>query len=191
MILQREAIFIDGSYLDIIVKAAIGEKRLNYAKFVKAIRTNKYEHLRTYYYHCRPLSKSQGGGSEEIRKKMDKFFASLEKLDKFEVKFGKLQKFGGKLKQKGVDVQLSVDLVRLSCGRHIQKAILIAGDQDFKPAVQAAKDAGVLVKLAYSPQSISDELLKTCDESKKLEQSFLEKNCLDKNEINRVSDSSK
>lgn len=170
--MQREAIFIDGSYLDTIVRTELKDKRLNYASFIRSLRSDKYEHLRTYYYHCRPLSKSEGGGSEDIRKKMNKFFSGLEKLPKFEIKFGELKIYNGFPKQKGVDVQLSVDLVRLSCRRHIQKAVIVAGDQDFKPAVQAAKDAGVLVKLIYSPKSISDKLLKTCDESKMVQHDF-------------------
>ena len=175
--MQREAIFIDGSYLDTIVKIELKDRRLNYSSFIRSLKSDKYEHLRTYYYHCRSLSKSEGGRSEEIRNKMNKFFSGLEKIPKFELKFGELKIYNGVPKQKGVDVQLSVDLVRLSCRRHIQKAIVVAGDQDFKPAVQAAKDAGVLVKLIYFPQSISDELLKTCDELKMLQRKMLEKHC--------------
>ena len=48
-----------------------------------------------------------------------------------------------------------------------------------KTPMQAAKDAGVLIKLIYSPQSISDELLRTCDEVKMLQRKMLEKHSLE------------
>ena len=56
---------------------------------------------------------------------------------------GRLQKIvaGSKVifKQKMVDVLLSVDLVRLSWSKQIQAAILVAGDSDYVPAVEAAE----------------------------------------------------
>lgn len=71
---------------------------------------------------------------------------------------------GGEFIQKRVDIALAVDLVRLSCGRMIQKAVIVTGDSDFVPAIEAAKEAGVLVTLYYSPTSIHDELLSAVDE---------------------------
>ncbi len=67
--------------------------------------------------------------------------------------------------QKRVDILFAVDLVRLSWGRQIGKAILVTGDSDFVPAVLAAKDVGVLVQLYHSPNSVHDELLSAVDES--------------------------
>ena len=59
---------------------------------------------------------------------------------------------------------MAVDLVRLSWDKQISKAILVTGDSDFVPAIEAAKDAGVLVQLYYSKSSIHDELLSVVDE---------------------------
>jgi len=66
-------------------------------------------------------------------------------------------------KQKMVDVLLSVDLVRLSWSKQIQAAILVAGDSDYVPAVEAARDAGVLVILYYK-KPVHNELLEVVDE---------------------------
>ncbi len=96
---------------------------------------------------------------------MDKFIYTLRRLPRFEVRLGKLGWAGGELVQKRVDILLTVDLVRMSWGRLIGTAILVTGDGDFVPAVEAAKDAGVLVQLYYSRSSIHDELLSAVDES--------------------------
>jgi len=83
--------------------------------------------------------------------------------------------------QKRVDVLLSVDLVRMSWDHQIEKAILVTGDSDFVPAIQAAKDAGVLTVLYYSrahPKvSALDELLYACDERIEITQDLIDQ-CL-------------
>jgi uncharacterized LabA/DUF88 family protein len=59
----------------------------------------------------------------------------------------------------------------------IQKAVIVTGDSDFLPAIEAAKEAGVLVTLYYSQSSIHDELLSAVDESE----------LIDRNLINQVT----
>jgi len=77
--------------------------------------------------------------------------------------------------QKGVDVLLSVDLVRLSWSKTIDKAVLVTGDSDFVPAVQTSKDAGTIVELYYSEsQHVSDELFQACDERHPISKALLE-----------------
>jgi uncharacterized LabA/DUF88 family protein len=52
----------------------------------------------------------------------------------------------------------------MSTNRQIDRAILIAGDSDLVPAIEAARDAGVVVTLYYSPKSVHNELLQASDE---------------------------
>jgi len=78
--------------------------------------------------------------------------------------------------QKGVDVLLSVDLVKLSSSNKIDKAVLVSGDSDFVPAVRASKDAGVMVELFYSKgQNISNELYQICDDRFVITQDMIDK----------------
>ena len=76
----------------------------------------------------------------------EEFVSEIESLDRWSMRLGKLQKrWDGKkeyFEQKRVDVLLSVDLVRHAAAGHIQHAVLIAGDSDFVPAVEAAKEHG-------------------------------------------------
>jgi uncharacterized LabA/DUF88 family protein len=60
---------------------------------------------------------------------------------------------------------MAVDIVRLSCGRMISKAIVVKGDSDFVQAIEASKESRVVAILFYSPSSINDELLLFVDES--------------------------
>jgi uncharacterized LabA/DUF88 family protein len=50
-------------------------------------------------------------------------------------------------RQKAVDTQLAIDLVRLAERGALGHALLLAGDGDFAPAVRVARDAGVTVTI--------------------------------------------
>jgi uncharacterized LabA/DUF88 family protein len=102
-------------------------------------------------------------------KNAEKFVKSLVQLSKFEVRLGRFQKIQNLISadyvQKGIDVMLAVDLVKMSWSKQIDKAILLAADSDFIYAIQAAKDAGVLTKLCYSDKhKVYDPMLDVFDE---------------------------
>ena len=170
---NRAAVFIDGAYLTKILDVDFGKPKIDLAKFSDLL-CGDYERLRTYYYNCMPYQSCPP--TEEERRRfasMDKFVYTLRKLPRFEVKLGRLGCVGGEFIQKRVDIALAVDLVRLSYGRLIGKAVVVTGDSDFVPAVEAAKDAGVLTILYYSPSSIHDELLSAVDESVNIGQNLI------------------
>ena len=70
---------------------------------------------------------------------------------------------------------MAVDLVRMASQNQIEKAILITGDSDLVPAIEAARDCGVVVVLYYSPNSRHDELLQACDERYEITRNLVEK----------------
>lgn len=181
--MKRAVVFIDNGYFSKILKNHFKEPDVDYELFSDNI-CGDSERLRTYVYDCMPYQSNPPTENERKRTaKMNKFISCLRKLNRVEVRLGKLQKIyvDGKFtfKQKMVDVLLSVDLVRLSWSKQIQDAILVAGDRDYVPAVKAAKDAGVLVKLYYK-KPIHDELLDTVDEHYEITESLI-KSSLRKN----------
>jgi len=171
---DRAAVFIDGAYLTKILDVDFGKPKIDLARF-SYILCGNYERLRTYYYNCMPYQSCPSTDEESRRfASMDKFVYTLRKLPRFEVKLGRLGRVGGEFVQKRVDIALAADLVRLSCGRMIGKAVIVTGDSDFLPAIEAAKDAGVLVTLFYSESSIHDELLSAVDERTPIDQDLID-----------------
>lgn len=165
--LDKAAVFIDNGYFSNVLKHDFGKPRINYEIF-SDILCRDCNRFRTYVYDCPPYQSPVPTEEERRRKsEADKFFFSLENLPRFVVRLGRLRKIDdyGNFEQKGVDVLLSVDLVKLSSTQAINKAVLVMGDSDFVPAILAAKDAGVLVELYYSPnQHVSGELFQSCDD---------------------------
>lgn len=168
---SRAAVFIDNGYFSKVLKKDHDEARVDFGKFSDNI-CKGCERFRTYFYDCPPYQSAIPTLDERQRTaEADKFHYSLNRLPRFEVRLGRLQKTNSvpQFVQKGVDVLLSVDLVRLSWSNKIDKAILVTGDSDFVPAVAAAKDAGVIVEMQYSPtQAYSDELFQICDDRFKI-----------------------
>lgn len=159
-------------------KNFFGEKRIDFSKLSDKLAGSDYR-LRTYYYFCMPYQSSPP--TEEERKRYEntrRFLASLEALPRFEIRYGKLARRvddrGQRFEQKGVDVLLSVDLVRMSFDHQIDVAVLLTGDSDFIPAIRAAKEAGVVVRLYYVPGNCGDDLITTCDESCMVDQDFID-----------------
>jgi len=158
-------VFIDGGYFNKVLENDFNRPRIDYYKFSELLCDPNYERLRTYYYNCMPFQDYSTDEENSRYLAMEKFIHSLKRLPRFEIRLGKLERINGAFVQKRVDILLAVDLVRLSWGEQIKTAIIITGDSDFVPAVEAAKDAGVLVQLYYSKSSIHDELLSAVDES--------------------------
>ena len=187
--MARAAVFIDSGYFAKVLKLVFGEPKINFEAFSDKI-CGHDERLRTYYYYCMPYQSTPPTDEERERyARADKFVYNLRKLKRFEVRLGKLIFIPGikDFIQKRVDVLLSVDLVRMSWDHQIDKAILVTGDSDFVPAIQAAKDAGVVTVLYYSRGhplvGALDELLYVCDEQYEITKELIDSVRIEKNAL--------
>jgi uncharacterized LabA/DUF88 family protein len=176
---ERTAIFIDGAYLQRVLRDEFGGVNVNFDALSWKM-ANETDILRTYYYNCMPY---QGNPptQEESRRfgRARGFHTALQMLPRFEVKLGRLEFRGNDdsgnpiLQQKRVDILLGVDMVLLSAKGHIQQAILLAGDSDFIPAVTVAKSEGVVIRLYHGDHCHLD-LQREVDERIRLDQAFID-----------------
>ncbi len=151
----RTAIFIDGGYLDYVLRDMGLFGKLDYAAFIAAL-TGGSDLLRAYYYHCLPYQTAHPTAEESKQLgAMQKFLDALERIPRTEVCLGKLEFRGTRAdgrpiyQQKRVDSQIATDLVLLSAKHRIDEAVVVTGDSDFLPAIQIAKDEGVVVRLVH------------------------------------------
>jgi len=167
--MSKAVVLIDGGYLSKVLENVFNRPPFSFEKFSDNLCSSAgCQRVRTYYYNCSPYQSNPPTSEERKRTSdFDRFITYLKKLPRFEIRLGRLQKIGTAFKQKGVDVFLSVDLVKLSCKGNIDKAILVTGDSDFVPAVSVAKEEGIVTILYYSktpPMYVHNELLQACDE---------------------------
>jgi uncharacterized LabA/DUF88 family protein len=180
MSVDRVGIFIDAGYIDKILEKEFARTPIDYGKLVAELQAGK-ELLRTYYYNCPPYQGNPPSPDEARRKAgADSFYAQLRKLPRFEVRLGRLTKRSCKkcgdtvFQQKRADLMLGVDLANMSARAAISKAVLVAGDSDLIPAVQVAKECGVLVHL-YHGITPHRDLWDLCDDRTAFTKAFIEK----------------
>lgn len=174
----RIAIFIDGAYLDATLRDECGGIKIDYAKLARKL-AGGVDILRTYYYNCLPYQRSAPTPDEQLRfAQAQKFHAAWRALPRFEVREGMLVFRGSDERgrpiyvQKGIDIKFGVDLVLLSAKQQISHAALIAGDSDLIPAIEIAKNEGVLIHL-YHGANPHRKLIEISDERTRLTPEFL------------------
>jgi uncharacterized LabA/DUF88 family protein len=181
--LEKTAVFIDGGFFSKVL-GDLGYPKIDYAKFSDNLCGN-HQRFRSYYYDCLPFRSDPPTQDEQDKySNKQKFINRLELLPRFEVRLGRLVKRGSDFQQKKVDVLFSVDIVRMSWAKMVEREVIVTGDSDFVPAVIAAKESGVLMELYYykSPHidgpKTHDELIKTVDERSPIDLDLINRSLL-------------
>jgi len=169
---KKAMIFIDGNNLYFGLKKNIGNYNLNYEEFISRL-TRKYDLVRAYFY----TALFEKEDDERLYNNQQKFLTYLQDVPYLQVTTGRVEKRGNDLVEKGVDVNLAVDLVRFGAAGLYDVGILITGDGDYAPAVEAVKDMGLHVENAFFPNEASIYLKQVCDRFISLDYEYL-KDCL-------------
>ena len=176
--MERVACFIDASYLDNIAKKFLDvfEKpfKFDYQKIIDEMRNGR-PLLRTYYYTCPVFIGEEPTEEEkELQTNQNRFFDRLQALPQFECRFGRLTRhIDGSFEQKRVDVMFATDIVVSSTKHLVSNIVLITGDSDMIPAIQIAKNEGIVVELFYMRGTAHTDLLKTVDISNPIDQTWI------------------
>lgn len=155
---------IDGSNLYFKLKSlhCKGLTDFNYAGFINSL-VNQKSALKIKYY----IGAIRTDGSKkslEMFRQQRKLLANLKK-QKIEYSLGYLLKSTGKFHEKGVDVQMAVDILRGAYKNEYDQVFIVSSDSDLIPAIEAAQASGkeaVYVGFKHQP---SYALLKTCKRS--------------------------
>lgn len=180
----RSVALIDARYLLAARQKAVGEGPFDLLDFAERIVPRFHWRFRTYYFDAPPyLPKS--GASEDQRKRhadAEEDLKKVARLDRFCVRKGYCQwtkrkaspidhpggiERVGIIEQKMVDVLLATDMTRIALSKEALHIELVAGDSDYVPAIQAARNVGALVRLFYYRQgdtSYGDRLFDEVDE---------------------------
>ena len=115
----------------------------------------------------------------------------MHKIKKLEVKLGIWKEQNGSIVEKGVDVLLATDLVLNAVKNNYDHAIIVSGDGDFFPAIEAVKKEGKRVEVAAFESNISKEASDSADKVLKLKKSFFNNLWMPKRTSKKYSDKKK
>ncbi len=166
---NRVAIFIDGSNLYHALRENFSRVDLNFTEFTAKLCGGR-PLFRTYYYNVLqdPAQRPEG------HREQQEFLETLKKSPYLEVRLGGMKLSQGVPVEKGVDIMLATDLLHFGWNNLYDVAILVSGDGDFTYALQAAKNMGKHVEVAYFESNISRSMLEVADNRHLLNQEFFQ-----------------
>ena len=157
-------LFIDGAYLRNVIERLHAEVFTN-ARPQLAHQQITGSHTKVFYYDC-PPAKRQQETDEQLQARMDEqlnLYDKLRELRGWHVYEGVVKRTGEQAKQKEVDILIAVDMLTHAHRRNMHTVSFLAGDQDFRPLIDALVRDGMFVELIYDPASISKELAEAAD----------------------------
>lgn len=164
---ERVAIFIDGSNLYHAVENNFHRHDLNYTAFISKLCGSR-QLFRTYYYNVlQDPSKRQ-----DTQKVQQDFLDILYKTPYLEIRLGGTKLSQGVPIEKGIDIMLATDMLNFAWKDLYDIAILVSGDSDFTYALQAIKNLGKYIEIAYFEGVVSRDLLSIADYSHLLDRNF-------------------
>jgi len=164
---ERVSIFIDGSNLYHGLKV-IGMSINDFERFANLIAGDR--DLRRVFYYTAIMDRDF---NEKGFIKQQKFLRKLSSIPKFKLVYCTFKKIMGKngnirYEVKGDDVQLANDMLVGAYENRYDTAVLVSGDEDFKPVVRTIKRLGKRVENIFFRGGSSSRLRKTCDLSKNI-----------------------
>lgn len=166
-----------------------GVDSIDVVKFSDNLLEDDEERYMTYVFDALPYVPNNNPTEEHIKNKDSKarYLDGLEYLDRVTVERGQVRpKYhtcihcDNRLEipvQKLVDVKLSVRLTELAWSRSVERIILVCGDKDLLPAINAIDNSGVSVRIVYGKGKstfTSKELIKACHQNKVLSKEDIE-----------------
>ena len=143
---ERVMIFIDGSNVYHSLKNIFGRTDVDIGRFCHKL-LNRRQLARIYYYNAKVGKKEE----PERYRHQQSFFAGVNAIPYLELRLGRLVYTNWPSVppfEKGIDVQLTTDMLTHCYKGNYDVTILVAGDNDFVGALQAVKDNGKHVEVA-------------------------------------------
>ena len=165
---DRVALFIDGSNLYHGLRANYSRYDLKFAEFISKLCGSR-RLFRAYYYN---VLQDQAQRPDAYREQQE-FLNNLRETPYLEARLGSTKLAQGIPVEKGIDVMLVTDLLQFAWNDLYDVAVLVSGDSDFAYALQAVKNMGKYVEVAYFETNVSRDLLDVADNKHLMDRNFL------------------
>jgi len=161
----RSIVIIDGSnfYYKLKELKIPNKFFFNYSKFIDFVAENTK--VACKYYCIGKIRAKQK--DEKARKMMAKQQSLVTRIQKegFIIQFGYLLKSNKQFHEKGVDIQIAVNLLKGAYKNKYDSAYLVSSDSDLIPAIKEVKSLGKKVIYVGFEHQPSFALLKNCSKS--------------------------
>jgi uncharacterized LabA/DUF88 family protein len=151
----------DNSTIDSIVPK---KKKFNFNEFASFLISPMRNLCGKSYYVGIVRNYNQTEKSEKMVRGQQKFLAALE-LEGFVIERGKIV-YDHKIREKGVDVKIAIDLVIDGIEDKYDTAIIVSSDTDLIPAIKYIRSKGKKVEYVGFSNFVSFGMIKECDDQR-------------------------
>jgi uncharacterized LabA/DUF88 family protein len=163
---EKKYLFVDNGnfrrYFDEVTEKWAGVKgQLNYQLLAKA-----YGAQKAFFYDCINDIRDPNETEEQYRKRLEeqeREFANISSEADTHVRLGSMTGTYKRRRQKEVDILLTVDMLKHAERRNMDTAILMSGDGDFRPLVEALVEMGLFAWVVADIKHTSRELRLAAD----------------------------
>lgn len=143
---------------------------LDFSQFINKLR-GKYKLVSSTYY----IGKIRTDGTEKTQQLFNNQRKLLRHLrtNKVNYSLGYLLKSDGKFHEKGVDVNMAVDILVTAYENLCDHIILVSSDTDLLPAIKKAKEKGRTIEYVGFSHKPSLAMIANCTESRLLKKEDL------------------
>jgi len=165
--------FIDGAYLrdkfrECMLRYHDEEASPDVPAGSSAIRGNA---TKVFYYDCIDERQRENESNDEFRRRLtgqEAQFAAIREIPGWHVREGRLVGARKQSRQKRVDILLAVEMLSHAFNKNMDKAILIAGDDDFTPLVEELLRHGTYTEVWSDRWVASQHLVHASDYGRRL-----------------------
>lgn len=164
---QRCIVFIDGSNFYFKLKD-LGLHNLltfDFSKFV--IFLGRSQRIANSCYYVGRIRQDRTAHSQKLFDGQQKLLGLLKK-HKVSYSFGYLLKSKGVYREKGVDVQIAVDMLVAAYEDLCDRIVLVSSDTDLAPAIKKTREKGKIVEYIGFSHKPSIAMVSFCSESRLL-----------------------
>jgi uncharacterized LabA/DUF88 family protein len=156
----RLHVYIDGGYVRTNLER-IGAKwgALNLLEFARVCVSKAGNLSNVGRISLRRVFVYDAGDSAEV----DDWLTANNRLSNVHVRHGHLAGDGKRRRQKGVDIRLAVDALRDAYGGACDVVLIVSGDADFEPLLDALRTKGPQVLLCAFSETAARELIEQAD----------------------------
>ena len=174
--MKRHIFFIDGSNLYSYLRDTFGSGKVHIPTLC-ALLVHDDDEFVEWRYYAAPVP--QGNTPREITRyyRQQRFLNYVSRHRKGTLCLGRFQKdISGFLREKGVDVMLAIDLVRLAAENGYDVATVLSGDGDLAPAIDMARGFyGKVVYVALPGKVDAYHILQAADGFREITKSIYDK----------------
>lgn len=175
---RRCSILIDGSNFYFKLKELRLQNLLEFDFSGLSKKLCNKDNIENQVYYIGKIRTDKSEKSRKMLANQQKLFSHLRN-HKFKYSLGYLLKFDGKFHEKGVDVNMAVDILVSTYEDLCDHFILVSSDTDLLPAIKKAKEKGKTVEYIGFSHQPSLAMVANCSSSRLLTKQDLEPFCKD------------